>query len=121
MGASNAFSTRSVPALSATLFCTGTGSTPLSVSSGFSFDDGNQVLVSVQKPLGIVLEQQGGGSLEIIVASVDESGSAGLAGVQVGDVLLSVQNANVQRESLECVLDFIGRAPRVVNLRFARM
>jgi hypothetical protein len=120
MSAPAAFSTRSVSALSAPSSCTGTGSTPLFVSSGFSFDDGNQVLVSVQKPLGIVLEQEDAGSLEIVVASVDESGSTGRAGVQVGDVLLAVQNANTEREPLEYVLEIIGRAPRVVNLRFAR-
>jgi C-terminal processing protease CtpA/Prc len=91
------------------------------VSSGFSFDDGNQVLVSVQKPLGIVLEQNDGFSKEIVVVSVDKSRSACRAGVQVGDVLVAVQNANVEQESLDRVLELIGRAPRVVNLRFARI
>ena len=93
--------------------------TQLRVSSGFSFEDGEQVLVSVQKPLGIILEQGEEGGI-IVVAEVDPSGSAARAGVKTGDVLLAVQNASVQDQSLEYVLDFLGQAPRVVNLRFSR-
>ena len=87
------------------------------ISSGFSFDDGNQVLVSAQKPLGIILEQEVG---PIVVAEVDPSGSAGRAGVQVGDELLAVQNADVSTKPLEEALTLIGQAPKVVNLRFQR-
>lgn len=36
------------------------------------------------------------------------------------DVSVEVKNANVERESLEYELEHIGRAPRVVNLRFGR-
>ena len=50
----------------------------------------------------------------------DDSGSAARAVVKVGDVLVAIQNASVQGQSLEYVLDFIGKAPRVVNLRFLR-
>jgi len=94
---------------------------PLFIGTGFSFDDGNQVLVSVQKPLGIILEQEGAGDAIIVVADMDASGSAARAGVQVGDILVAVQNASVEGQSLEYVLDFIGQAPRVVNLRFVRV
>jgi S1-C subfamily serine protease len=87
------------------------------IGSGFSFDDGSQVLVSAQKPLGMILEQEVG---PIVVSEVDPSGSAGRAGVQVGDVLLAVQNADVSTKPLEEALTLIGRAPRVVNLRFQR-
>ena len=89
------------------------------VSSGFSFSDGQQVLVSAQRPLGIVLEQEETPG-EIVVASLDSNGSAADAGVREGDILLAVQNASVQNASLDEVLAFIGSAPRVVNLRFLR-
>ena len=91
----------------------------LKVSSGFSFSDGEQVLVSAQRPLGMVLEQEDTPG-EIVVASLDSNGSAADAGVRVGDVLLAVQNASVQNASLDEVLTFIANAPRVVNLRFLR-
>jgi C-terminal processing protease CtpA/Prc len=89
------------------------------VSSGFSFTDGEQILVSAQRPLGIVLEQKETPG-DIVVMSIDSDGSAANAGVRVGDVLLSVQNASVKNASLNEVLTFIGNAPRVVNMRFLR-
>lgn len=89
------------------------------VSGGFSFSDGEQVLVSVQKPLGLVLEQDEDGP--ILVTEVDPAGSAGRAGVQAGDVLVAVQNASVETADLNQVLGFIGQLPRVVNLRFVRV
>ena len=90
------------------------------ISSGFTFtdDEDNQILVSLQKPLGIVLEQDTEGP--IIVAQVDKGGSAARSGVMVGDVLLAVQNASVEKADLSEVLTFIGNAPRVINLRFLR-
>ena len=92
------------------------------ISSGFSFDDGEQLLVSLQKPFGVVLEQNGeGGDSSIRVASVDPSaGSAGNAGVQVGDVLVAVQNRSTLEVDLEDVLEFLANGPRVMNLRFVR-
>lgn len=95
---------------------------PLYIGTGFSFNDGNQVLVSVQKPLGIILEQDNNDEHQgnIVVVDMDTSGSAARAGVQVGDILVAVQNASVENQSLEYVLDFIGQAPKVVNLRFVR-
>ena len=88
------------------------------ISSGFSFSDGEQILVSLQKPMGILLEQDTEGP--IIVTEVNSGGSAAGAGVTVGDVLLAVQNASVENVDLEEVLAFIGNAPRVINLRFLR-
>mmetsp|Transcript_140 Transcript_140/g.307 ORF Transcript_140/g.307 Transcript_140/m.307 type:complete len:142 (-) Transcript_140:53-478(-) len=88
------------------------------ISSGFSFSDGEQLLVSLQKPLGILLEQESQGP--IIVAEVNQGGSADGAGVIVGDVLLAVQNASVESADLDEVLAFIGNAPRVLNLRLLR-
>ena len=93
--------------------------TQLFIGTGFSFDDGEQVLVSVQKPLGIILEQQEEDG-PVMVGEVDPSGSAGRAGVQEGDILVALQNASVETQSLEYVMDFLGRAPKVVNLRFVR-
>eukprot|EP00536_Pseudo-nitzschia_multiseries_P000400 jgi/Psemu1/300027/fgenesh1_kg.5_\ len=115
------------------------------IGTGFSFEDGEQILVSVQKPFGIVLEQGGGtrtrtttntdddGEEEssnidttdscdgIVVTEVDPNGSAGRAGVRTGDVLVAVQNASTVSADLTEVLDFIAnKCPRVVNLRFQR-
>ncbi len=95
------------------------------IGTGFSFEDGEQILVSVQKPFGIVLEQ---GDEEtnidvarIVVTEVDPNGSAGKAGVREGDVLVAVQNASTVSADLGEVLDFIAtKCPRVVNLRFER-
>ena len=98
-----------------------TGATTIvMISSGFSFEDGkNQILVSVQKPFGIVLEQDDQDGT-IYVAEVDESGSAGRAGVRVGDMLVAVQNASVESADLDSVLNFIGNGPKVMNLRLVR-
>ena len=97
------------------------------IGTGFSFDDGEQILVSVQKPLGLILEQQcddestvPGRGGEVYVAIVDAVGSAGRAGVKSGDVLVAVQNTSVDRWDLEDVLQLIGQSPAVVNLRFKR-
>jgi predicted metalloprotease with PDZ domain len=91
------------------------------VSSGFSFQDGKQILVSVQKPLGIVLEQDSSSEgMIIVVTQVDLTGSAGRAGVEVGDILVAVQNALVEKVDLDSVLGYIGNGPRVMNLRLVR-
>ena len=94
------------------------------IGTGFSFEDGEQILVSVQKPFGIVLEQSGQENEEdgkIVVTQVDPKGSAGKAGVREGDVLVAVQNASTVSADLGEVLEFIStRCPRVVNLRFER-
>ncbi|KAL7551995.1 hypothetical protein ACHAWF_015209 [Thalassiosira exigua] len=88
------------------------------VSSGFSFSDGEQILVSLQKPMGMLLEQEVQGP--IVVQEVNQGGSADRAGVVSGDILVAVQNASVENADLEEALEFIGRAPRVINLRFLR-
>jgi predicted metalloprotease with PDZ domain len=93
---------------------------PLFIGTGFSFNDGNQVLVSVQKPLGIILGQDDGDDKIVAVVDMDPTGSAARAGVKVGDVLVAVQNTSVEGQSLEYALDFISQAPRVLNLRFVR-
>jgi predicted metalloprotease with PDZ domain len=91
------------------------------VSSGFCFQDGKQILVSVQKPLGIVLEQDSSSEgMIIVVTQVDPTGSAGRAGVEVGDILVAVQNALVEKVDLDSVLGYIGNGPRVMNLRLVR-
>lgn len=91
----------------------------LYISSGLSFDDGYQILVSAQKPLGMVLEESENG-VGCVVAEIDVTGSAYQGGVRVGDWLVAVQNADVSLYSIEQVLDRIIKAPRVVNLRFQR-
>ena len=90
------------------------------VSSGFSFSNGEQILVSVQKPLGIVLEQDET-SGPIVVGALDPSGSAADAGVKGGYVLLAVQNASVDGLELEEVIALIRNSPRVINLRFLKV
>lgn len=89
------------------------------IGTGFSFEDGEQILVSVQKPMGMLLEQEKAAS-KIVVTELDPSASAAQAGVQVGDVLVAVQNASVKDVDLDNVLEFIQEGPRVMNLRFER-
>eukprot|EP00980_Cylindrotheca_fusiformis_P016579 scaffold4968_cov127-Cylindrotheca_fusiformis.AAC.10 len=59
------------------------------IGTGFSFDDGEQLLVSVQKPLGMVLEQDNDDDNErvgaITVVELQSNGSAERAGVKIGD------------------------------------
>jgi hypothetical protein len=43
----------------------------LFIGTGFSFNDGNQVLDSVQKPLGIILEQGDGDDKIVAVVDMD--------------------------------------------------
>ena len=125
-------------------------STRLGISSGLTFDDGDQLLVSAQKPLGILLEEREPGDNDnyndyynsltsagidtiagagtddddlqwgCIVSQVIQGGAADRAGVREGDVLVAVQNANVANASFEEVMERIGNAPRIVNLRFWR-
>lgn len=93
------------------------------IGTGFSFDDGQQLLVSVQKPLGLILEQDDDDDTTnnmIVVADLDPTGSAARAGVQVGDVLVAVQNVNMNGQTLEYALQVLAKAPQVVNVRFVR-
>ena len=95
------------------------------IGTGFSFDDGEQILVSVKKPLGLILEQKYCDDNDedtgvVYVADVDVTGSAGRAGVESGDVLVAVQNTSIESWDLEDVLKLIGQSPAVVNLRFRR-
>lgn len=92
--------------------------TQLQISTGLTFDDGDQLLVSTQKPLGMVLEERE--EKGCIVVSVIEDGAADRAGVKVGDLLVAVQNADVGYSDFEEVMGRIANAPKVVNLRFWR-
>lgn len=94
--------------------------TQLQISSGLTFDDGDQLLVSAQKPLGMVLEEREKGEKGCVVASVVQDGAAYRAGVKVGDLLVAVQNADVGNADFEEVMSRISNAPKVVNLRFWR-
>jgi|Transcript_68791 C-terminal processing protease CtpA/Prc len=90
------------------------------ISSGFSFDDGCQRLVSVQKPLGLTLEPLDEEELcGVVVAAVQRDSNAERAGVLVGDVLVAVGNLDLSAATLEAVLEAIAGTPgRVLNLRF---
>jgi len=90
----------------------------LMIGTGFTFNDGEQILVSAQKPLGLLLEETLEG--RVFVAEVVPNSSASRSGVQVGDIILAVQNANVSEDSVEEVMARIAQSPKVVNLRFAR-
>lgn len=108
--------------------------TQLQISTGLTFDDGDQLLVSAQKPLGILLEERGGEDSDnasdgingihrdmgCIVSAIVEGGAADKAGVKEGDFLVAVQNVDVGNASFEEVMERISDAPRVVNLRFWR-
>ena len=97
-------------------------SSPLSmISSGLTFDDGDQLLVSTQKPLGLVLEEIDKDVPNgCIVTEVLEGSNADQAGCKPGDILVAVQNADVSKADFDEVMQRIGNAPKVVNLRFWR-
>ena len=93
------------------------------IGTGFNFDDGDQILVSAQKPLGIILEEkeeggEGGGC--VVAEFADATSAVAKAGVEVGDWLQAVNNADVSQASIEVVMQRIIDAPKVVNLRFQR-
>lgn len=92
----------------------------LSISTGLTFDDGDQLLVSAQKPLGLILEEEEENIKKVVVTQVMENSSASRAGVQVGDWIVAVQNADVSQVGLDEVMRRISEAPKVVNLRFHR-
>lgn len=115
----------------------------MQLSSGLSFDDAEMLLVSVQKPLGLLLEEievearevegsevvesaamasepGAGGGGGVVVVEVSDVGSAARAGVAAGDRLLAVNNQDVSDAPLEQVLAHLAAAPRVLNLRFLR-
>ena len=90
----------------------------MQLSSGFTFDDGEQVLISAQRPLGLTLEEGDAGGCA--VAELADDGSAARAGARVGDLLLAVNNQDTTGATIEQVMERIANAPRVVNLRFQR-
>ena len=91
------------------------------IGTGFNFDDGDQILVSAQKPLGIILEEKEEGGGCVVAEFADPSTSAvAKAGVEVGDWLQAINNADVSKASIEEVMKRIITAPKVVNLRFQR-
>jgi hypothetical protein len=109
----------------------------LMVSTGLTFDDGDQLLVSAQKPLGLVLEErqisdnninfngipcvdEEGAGHGCVVVQVLENSVSQRAGVKVGDVLVAVQNVDVGCATFEEVMRRLSEAPKVVNLRFWR-
>lgn len=100
----------------------------MQLSSGFEFDDGNQLLVSMQKPLGLLLEElhasddatSDGETQGCVVVEVAPGSAADAAGVKAGYHLKAVNNMDVSRTGLDEVLSCIQAAPRVLNLRFSR-
>ncbi|EOD24355.1 putative glutathione dehydrogenase [Emiliania huxleyi CCMP1516] len=99
------------------------GGAACQLSSGLTYSDGaGQRLVSVQKPLGLVIEpvgEEGARDQGVCVAEVGEGSNAERAGVRPGDVLLAVNNVDLASASLERVLGAISAVPgRAVNLRF---
>jgi acetyl esterase/lipase len=98
----------------------------MQLGTGFQFEDGEQLLVSVQKPIGMVLEEaeEAGaeaGSSGCVVAVVVDGSAASRAGVQTGFRLLAVNNMDVRASSLDEVMALLLQSPRVVNLRFATL
>ena len=106
-------------------------STTRMISSGFtSFDENDELyLVSLQKPMGMVLYQDDAtdeGANCIVVGEVIPGQAADRAGIREGDVLVAVQNIAVMDDfrqllSLEEVLQRIEEGPRILNLRLLRL
>lgn len=92
---------------------------PLCVSSGLTFESGDARLVSIQKPLGILLEPLDEADRGVVVVEVGPETNAARAGVRSGDRLLAVNNLDVSLAPLSAVMQAISATPgRVVNLRF---
>ena len=101
----------------------------MQLGTGFEFDDGEQLLVSVQKPIGMVLEEhveeaaaelEGAGCSGCVVAAVVDGSAASRAGIEPGFRLLAVGNMDVRATELDEVMGLLQQSPRVVNLRFVR-
>ena len=100
----------------------------MQLGTGFEFVDEERstMLVSMQKPLGLVIEEEAldGESSEsalsgrCVVAAVMNDSAASRAGIEVGFRLLAVNNYDVQAAELEEVMELLVQGPRVVNLRF---
>lgn len=95
---------------------------PLKVSSGFFFEEGGQALASLQKPLGLILEEEidAAGLPSVFVTEVLPGSSSASAGLAVGDVVIAVQNVNMKGQNLENVMTAIQQAPKVLNIRVQR-
>ena len=80
-------------------------------STGFTFEDEefSQRPISIQKPLGMVLQPMDDevDDSGVIVKEVHAGSNAETAGVMVGDILLSINNLDVSQASLASVTDAI--------------
>ena len=83
----------------------------LGLGTGFEFDDGRQLLVSVQKPIGMMLEQDTAaeGSMPGWMRRwCARRFAASRAGIEAGYRLLAVNNMDVRNEDLDQVMTASG-------------
>jgi hypothetical protein len=78
--------------------------------------------VTLQKPMGIVLEENDPKIRGVYVKSLSQGGAAAASGkIQAGDHLISVQGASVTGKDLDTVLATVGNAPAEgVQMKFYR-
>lgn len=78
--------------------------------------------VILQKPMGIVLEENDPKIRGVYVKSLSQGGAAAASGkIQAGDHLVSVQGASVLGKDLDTVLATVGNAPAEgVQMQFYR-
>lgn len=78
--------------------------------------------VTLQKPMGIVLEENDPKIRGVYVKSLSQGGAAAASGkIQAGDHLVSVQGEAVTGKDLDTVLATVGNAPAEgVQMRFYR-
>jgi len=78
--------------------------------------------VTLQKPMGIVLEENDPKIRGVYVKSLSQGGAAAASGkIQAGDHLISVQGASVTGKDLDTVLATVGSAPAEgVQMKFYR-
>ncbi|EWM24217.1 Cyclophilin-like peptidyl-prolyl cis-trans isomerase domain protein [Nannochloropsis gaditana] len=78
--------------------------------------------VMLQKPMGIVLEENDPKLQGVYVKSLSQGGAAAASGkIQAGDHLVSVQGEMVTGKDLDAVLSTVGNAPsESVQMRFYR-
>lgn len=93
-----------------------------SICLASSSDQQTEFVVSLEKPLGIILEEKAeGAAMGVVVAALGDEGSAIASEFKdalVGSQLLSVMDQDVSNSSFDDVMSAIIDAPSVVTMKF---
>lgn len=76
--------------------------------------------VSVAKPLGVVFGENPGPYKGLVVDDIELGTNAGIAGLRVGDQLVSVNEQVVVGEDFETIMTMLKEGPQVLDLQLYR-